>query len=190
MFDLFIGDLYYKSLLKTYHKTSSLMSLILIFLSAFSVWSGYLFLELFLGIGSGGVAPLGISTTLSILDMETLTIYHKYLPILFSLIFSIYSLGISDRFFLNIAKVCFYYLSLDEIYFKLLTEDKWISLGVVTSLIDRGILEAFGPQTQYLYLTHISTYSKQLSISGVLGQLVSILGVVWILVSIYILPFL
>lgn len=180
-FDLFFNDLYYKSLLKTLHPTSLLMSILLTSLILLSFWSGFLFSELFLGIGNDSIVYFKPLTPLSLIDLESLGFYIKYLPTITSLILAIYSLSISDIWYIKCSNFFFKYLSLDEAYFKVFSTTLWRSFSKNVYYLDRGVLESIGPQGFYQYLGKMSLFITSIYNYSLVNYLSAAISFSWVL---------
>jgi len=163
-YDLFIGDSYYKVVLTGYHKMTYLAQFTLLPLIFLSIWSGFIFSDIFIGAGSESVVYFQSVGLLNILDLESINVLNKYLPLILSISIGLFSLNWSDKYFITLSKVILKYLSIDEFLFKIINRMFIIKLSWFSIMVDRATIEFFGPLTiskqVYKISYFLTTYLK------------------------------
>lgn len=171
---------FYRSKFKFIHDTPFVLGLPLFILGLGSIFVGYLFKDVMIGVGSrsfgNSFGYFNNNFDVYLLEAEFLSVFFKLLPVVLSLFFSVISLFLysymSNFFYLvgkgkekSYAKLIFLFFNkkwfFDYIYNNYIVV-KVLSFGKAGSfqLIDRGILELIGP-TGLVRL--FSLFSKNIS---------------------------
>ena len=155
------------------HEPSYIMSYPLIILGIFSIFFGYIFKDLFIGLGTDfWINSLFMMPHhINIIDAEfSLPIFYKLLPVILSLfgaclalsiyyIFPIYfyNFFINSSSFITIKKFLANGYWLDSLYEKIVLYSIFNFANLTNKIIDRGIIEIIGPYGLTNLFSKIST---------------------------------
>ena len=151
----------YKKYILNYHVTNKIVSIILIILSLFSIFFGYITHDLYIGIGTNffNDSIFVLPNKITLVDSEFIPFYIKNIPLIFTCFGIVCSLLINmnySLFFTNfIIKNIFIYkmynfinkkFYFDKIYNFFFAKNLLnFSYFITFKLIDKNILENFGP---------------------------------------------
>jgi NADH-ubiquinone oxidoreductase chain 5 len=165
----------YSKAVSTSHESSSYISYVLGFLGLVSIFIGFLFKDLFIGLGTNfwGNSIFQLYFNTDILYAEFIDFYYKLIPLVFSLfgmLFSFLVYYIFYRFtfvtiFNNFFNL-FYFFLVKKWYFDLIYNNLFVFnllnafYSLTFKLIDRGVVEFFGPLS---IVRLVSYFSRSLS---------------------------
>jgi NADH-ubiquinone oxidoreductase chain 5 len=142
------------------HESVSFISYVLSFLGVISIFVGFLFKDLFIGLGTDfwNNSVFQLYTNTDILTAEFLDFSYKLIPLVFSLLGMFSSLSVYYLFyrmtFITIFNKFFnllYFFLVKKWYFDLIYNNLFVFnllksfYSVTFKLIDRGLIEFFGP---------------------------------------------
>jgi NADH-ubiquinone oxidoreductase chain 5 len=163
-----------KNIILDAHDAPFKMALPLIILAFASLFLGYLSKDMFIGLGTNfwNNAIYVKPNNIQLIDAEFLPIFFKLLPILFSffglfLAFFLYNFKFKFFYKLKMSKIGLYFYNFlnkkwyfDKIYYEIFNQNILsISYNISYKLIDKGVIEFFGP---YGLLFIFSNWSRQL----------------------------
>ena len=183
---------------KNSHESGIFMLIPLIILSIGSIFSGYVFRDLFIGLGSDGFKnSISVSNVhVNLLDAEFIPYFFKAIPLCFS------TLGILIAL-LTYQKLTYYYSKLwiniipvtnflSKRWFFDIIYNKFIgfpilrySYSIFFKIIDKGILEWVGPTGIYIFLKKTTKNVKTLQ-TGYIYTYISLIGLGIAVISILI----
>lgn len=161
------------------HDTQTLVIIILIILIFISVFFGYFIADLYIGIGADfiGSSIFIHPTHINIFDAEVINSFIKIIPLILSIFAaagSIYFYILVPNYLIvvkyinttgiNIYKFFNSKYYIDEIYHFFFIYPNIIFGGVVFKLIDRGLIELFGPEGMTQILFKSSLYLSKFEI--------------------------
>lgn len=155
IFDVFLGPAHYRGILGFFHKGTRRMLTLMLLLAGLSVWSGVLFSEVFLGVGTSNLLNLVSVGCFSLEDIETLSYIHKCWPLVINLSLVAYIGVAQDSRVLFLAQGFYRYLDINLVYFKLVSSGHWRALEASTQALERSFVELLGPENSFntLYTT-------------------------------------
>jgi proton-translocating NADH-quinone oxidoreductase chain L len=186
----------YRAIIKDAHDAPVRMALPLVFLAFASIFFGYAFKDLFIGAGTGFwqnsiyVSPFNSN----LIDAEFLPVTFKLLPTICSL-FGMISAYIIYHGFIQEAFICktstlgiqiYTFLNkkwyFDKIYHETINQNVLVySFNITYKLIDRGIIELFGPYGIRYQLGKTSKYLQKTQTGYIFDYILVFLGSVLLL---------
>lgn len=150
----------YKSIVSNIHDAPFIMMIPLIILAFGSIFIGYLFKDMIIGMGTDywGNALFILPHNVYVLQSEFLPVYIKTVPVIFSIFGAFLSYLFYMKYYKLLSKfnvtsigIYFYTLMNKKYYFDIVYNEfivkKLLSFGYLVSfkLFDRGLIELFGP---------------------------------------------
>lgn len=166
------------------YEPSYIMSYPLIILSLFSIFFGYIFKDIFIGLGTDFWinSLFMLPQHVNMLDAEfSLSIFYKLLPVILSLfgaflsfnmyyIFPIYfyNLILNLKLLIIIKKLLVNGYWLDSLYEKFILYSAFNFANITNKIIDRGVIEIIGPYGLTNLFTNITTNKLSKLDSGII----------------------
>jgi NADH-ubiquinone oxidoreductase chain 5 len=157
--------------ISTSHESTFLIFPVLFFLGFLSIFIGFLFKDLFIGLGTDfwGTSIFTLYSNESILSAEFLDYYYKLIPLVFSLA-GMFASFILYFFFYNVSFFIFnnplaraaYFFLVKKWYFDLVYNNLFVFnllsafYTITFKTIDRGLIEFFGPLSIVRLINKIS----------------------------------
>jgi proton-translocating NADH-quinone oxidoreductase chain L len=164
----------YKNIILHAHDAPFRMALPLSILALGSIFIGYLTKDMFIGLGTHfwNNAIYVHPNNIQMIDAEFLPTIFKLLPVIFSMLgfilaFILYQFNFKLFFYLKISNIGLYFYNFlnkkwffDKIYYEIINQNiLQISYNITYKLVDKGIVEFFGP---YGLLFIFSNWSKRI----------------------------
>lgn len=186
----------YKNIIQSAHESPFGMTLVLWLLSLGSIFSGYMFKDIFIGFGSDFFVDsiYTLPSNVCIVDSEFIPYYIKLLPTFSSLLgilISICALNYYELFFVNLGlnywynelyKFLIHKWYFDYIYNELLAKPLLIAFYEVSyKFMDKGFSELLGPKNLTIFLWKLVKYFRYYQ-TGFIYQYLCIMCACWVII--------